>query len=102
MIRYYILDKNVEYPKFENITCNGAVEGGKELYDVCYKVTFGDANHAIDEQMENDKTIDFILLKKVLGTGGFTYTGRLRDENVPVAFSFPDYSDEEDHATVYN
>ena len=100
-MRYYILDKIVEYPKFENVTCNEAVENGKESYDVCFKVTFGNANQAIDERMENDKPIDFILLKKVLGTGGFTYAGSLRDENIPVAFSFPDYIDGEDHATVY-
>ena len=100
MIKYYISDINVQYPKFENVTCNKIVENGTELYDVCFKVTFVNGDKAMHEGVGNDKPIDFILLKEVRGTGGFTFAGKLMDENVPVAFSFPDYDDNEQHATV--
>ena len=73
-------------PTFENAKCAEVTTDKK--WDLCIKVNY-----------PNDETVDYMLLED--GHGWLTYKGEMRDEKVPIAFSWPDEEDGEVNATVY-
>ena len=73
-------------PTFENAKCSEVTTDKK--WDLCIKVNY-----------PNDETVDYMLLED--GHGLLTYKGEMRDEKVPIAFSWPDEEDGEVNATVY-
>ena len=72
-------------PTFENATCADVTTDTK--WDLCIKITY-----------PNDNTVDYMLLED--GHGWLTYKGIMKDEKVPIAFSWPDEEDGETNATV--
>ena len=72
-------------PYFEKVTCTDVTDDSD--WDLCIKVVY-----------PNDGQTDFMLLED--GYGYLTYKGEMKEEEVPVVFSWPDEEDGEVNATV--
>ena len=81
----YIPDMQ-EMPAFETSSCSD-VQLDK-TWDLCIKVTYPD-----------DNKNDYMLLE-IFDSGTKTYIGKMKEEEIPVVFSWPDEDDGEVNATV--